>query len=112
MASIPAKHSTASQPPETIEQCFDRLAARWREETSHLSSSTRMAAHPAYQEIIALGPPVVPSLLRELARQPDHWFTALKAITGANPVDLADRGRIDKMAQAWLRWGQMAGYQW
>jgi hypothetical protein len=112
MASIPIKQPPSPQPAETVELRFQRLAARWRGETSHLSSSTQMAAHPAYQEIIALGPEVVPCLLRDLARQPDHWFTALKAITGANPVEPADRGRIDKMAEAWLRWGKEAGYRW
>jgi hypothetical protein len=70
-----------------------------------------MAAHPAYQEIIGMGPEVVPLLLADLARQPDHWFTALKAITGANPVDPADCGRIEKMAEAWLQWGRQNGYQ-
>jgi len=61
-----------------------------------------MADHPAYQEIISLGEAVVPLLLREVAREPDHWFSALKAITGANPVSPSDRGHIDKMAAAWL----------
>jgi hypothetical protein len=112
MASIPTKQTPAPPPGETVEQRFTRLAALWREETSHWSSSTKMAEHPAYQEIIALGPAVVPLLLRELSREPDHWFTALKAITGANPVDPADRGRIGKMAEAWLRWGREAGYRW
>jgi hypothetical protein len=72
-----------------------------------------MAAHPAYQEIIQMGPAVVPLILADLARQPDHWFSALKAITGANPsINPADRGRIDKLAEAWLRWGKENGYQW
>lgn len=44
-----------------------------------------MAMHPAYQRIIGLGPEVAPLLLRELERQPDHWFWALKALTGADP---------------------------
>jgi hypothetical protein len=112
MASIPIRQPASTQPAESIEERFERLAAIWREETSHLSSSTQMAAHPAYQEIIALGPEVVPLLLRDLAREPDHWFTALKTLTGANPVDPADRGRIDKMAEAWLKWGQASGYRW
>ena len=112
MASIPVKSTLNTQTTETVEDRFERLAAVWRDETSHLSSSTQMAAHPAYEEIIALGQDVVPLLLRELAREPDHWFTALKRITGANPVDPVDRGRIDKMAEAWLKWGKKAGYRW
>jgi hypothetical protein len=112
MASIRVDQASAKQPAETNQERFQRLASVWRAETSHLSSSTQMAAHPAYQEIISLGPEVVPLLLADLAKQPDHWFTALKTITGANPVDPADRGRIDKMAQAWLKWGTENGYRW
>ena len=54
MASIPA-----SEKAESVEQKFQRLAALWRAETAHLSSTTRMFNHPAYQEIIALGAPVM-----------------------------------------------------
>jgi hypothetical protein len=112
VASIPVGQTAAKPPDETLEERFHRLANIWRAATSHLSSSTRMAAHPAYQEIIGLGSAAVPLLLAELARQPDHWFSALKAITGANPVDPADRGRIDRMAAAWLKWGCENGYSW
>ena len=109
MASVPVP-ATVLPPLESLEDRFQRLAARWRSETAHYSSSTRMAEHPAYQEIIALGLPVVPLLLADLARQPDHWFAALKQITGANPIDPADRGRIDRMTAAWLAWGRANGY--
>jgi hypothetical protein len=102
MASIPA-----AQPVESVEQKFQRLAAVWRAETGHLSALTKMFDHPAYQEIIALGPDVVPSLLRDLAKEPEHWFAALRAITGAQPVPPEDRGRVDRMADAWLRWGRI-----
>ena len=107
MASVPA-----TEHAENVEQKFQRLAAVWRAETGHLSSTTQMFGHPAYQEIIALGPAVVPSLLRDLAQEPEHWFAALKTITGAQPVPPADRGQIDKMAEAWLRWAREHGYQW
>jgi hypothetical protein len=107
MASVPA-----AQQRESIEQKFQRLAAIWRAETGHLSSTSQMFSHPAYQEIIALGQDVVPLLLRDLAKEPDHWFAALWAITGAQPVPPEDRGRIDRMAEAWLRWAKEHGYQW
>ena len=87
----------ATQAAESVEQKFQRLAAVWRAETGHLSSLTKMVSHPAYQEIIALGPEVVPSLLRDLEREPDHWFAALRAITGAQPVPPEDRGRIEAL---------------
>jgi len=107
MASVPI-----AQQAESVEQKFQRLAAVWRAETGHLSSITRMCNHPAYQEIIALGHDVVPSLLRDLEKEPEHWFAALRAITGAQPVPPEDRGQIDMMAEAWLRWAKEHGYRW
>ena len=73
---------------------------------------TEMAMHPAYQEIIGMGELAVPLILAELERDPDHWFWALKAITGADPVPEHCRGHLEEMAQAWLRWGRMQGYEW
>jgi hypothetical protein len=101
-----------AQQVESVEQKFQRLTAVWRAETRHLSSTTKMFGHPAYQEIIAMGAQVVPSLLRDLEREPDHWFAALRAITGAQPVPPEDRGDITRMAAAWLRWAKDHGYQW
>src|SRR5258707_10481354 len=88
---------------------FRPLAAEWKDATALLSSTTAMVAHPAYQAIIALGPPVVPLLLQELQREPVHWFEALKAITGEDPVQPEDWGKVSKMASAWLAWGRTRG---
>jgi hypothetical protein len=73
------------QAPETLEQRFRRLAKAWKAGRSGLSTAKRMAAHPAYHEIFALGEPVVPLIIAEMEREPDHWFIALHAITGASP---------------------------
>ena len=44
-------------------------------------------------------------ILEELeGDDPDHWFPALEAITGANPVPESDFGNLAKMADAWLGW--------
>jgi hypothetical protein len=112
MSSQPTVETSPAPGPETTAQRFRRLADLWQRETWHFSSATRMAEHPAYREIISMGPAVVPLLLAELARQPDHWFAALQTITGANPVDPADRGHVDRMAAAWLAWGRANGYRW
>ncbi len=95
-----------------IEDKFRALAAHWKAETGFTSSTTEIAMHPAYQQIIGMGPAVVPLLLRELEQNLDHWFWALSAITGADPVPEASRGRIKEMAEAWLRWGREQGYRW
>jgi hypothetical protein len=66
--------------------------------------------HPAYQQIIGMGPSVIPFILQELAKEPNQWFWALRALTGVNPVPAFERGRIKNMAAAWLRWGREEGH--
>jgi hypothetical protein len=41
-----------------------------------------------------------------------HWFWALKAIAGVDPVAPEDRGRVEAMREAWLRWGREQGLRW
>ena len=45
---------------------FQELADRWQEETVFLSNSGRKNAHPAHQEIISMGEPVVPLILERM----------------------------------------------
>jgi hypothetical protein len=71
-----------------------------------MSSVTDMTTLPSYREIIGMGNQVVPWLLQELEREPGHWFNALAAITKADPVPAQDRGNVDKMTEAWLRWAK------
>jgi len=59
-----------------------------------------------YQEIIGIGRPALPMILNELKERPVHLFWALRAISGTNPVEPEDRGRIDKMREVWLEWGR------
>ncbi|MEG3846925.1 hypothetical protein QUB19_11260 [Microcoleus sp. B4-C5] len=95
-----------------IEVTFLELAEQWRRETGMMSLVTKMSMHPAYQRIIGMGQAVVPLILRELEQEPDHWFWALQAITGANPVESEQRGRLKQMAEAWIQWGRENGYRW
>lgn len=100
----------ASYQPETMREKFERLSMEWREDTAFLSSVQQMAMHPAYQEIIGMGPDAIPLILKDLERTQDHWSWALSAITGINSVCEEDRGIVSKMADSWLNWGRQAGY--
>jgi hypothetical protein len=93
MSTTPVK-PTPDTPAETVEERFRRLAAAWHRDTDYLSSMEESDGHPAYQEIIRLGPEVVPLLLRDLAANHTHWLTALEAITGARPVPVSAAGNI------------------
>ena len=95
---------------EASAQRFAALAARWRTETAALSSVSQIALHPAYQEIIGLGRTATPLILREMQRQPGHWFRALRAITGEDPVRPEQRGSVPEMTAAWLQWGGARGF--
>jgi hypothetical protein len=112
MTTTPAQSPGEAVPAESVEQRFRELEAIWRAETGYLSSYPKRFNHPAFQEIIRLGEPVVPLMLRDLERQPGLWVWALPAITGANPVADADAGKIGKMSEAWVRWGREKGYRW
>jgi hypothetical protein len=94
---------------EELEPRFRLLVKQWKKETAHLSSTSRMAKHPAYQEIIAMGMAAVPLLLAELRRSPDFWFPALRSITGENPVLPGSVEKVKEMAQAWIEWGRAKG---
>jgi len=101
----------AEQPEVQIsEDHFYELVARWRLETRTLSSTTDRALHSAYQDIIGMGKPVLPLIFRELSQRGGHWFWALRHITQENPVPQQDAGNIQKMREAWLRWGQEHHY--
>ena len=90
----------------SVENELQALVQQWKQACAFLSSTSAMVAHPAYQAIIELGQPVVPLLLRELEKEPVHWFEALKAITGDDPVSPTDWGNIPAMTSAWLVWGR------
>jgi hypothetical protein len=91
---------------------FETLVAEWKSTRAPSSSVSQLAMHPAYQQIIGLGPDVLPLIFRELTVAPAQWFWALRALTGENPVDEAHRGDIPKMTADWLGWGKQQGYEW
>jgi hypothetical protein len=68
-----------------------------------------MAMLRPYQEIIGMGLPVVPLILEELQAEPDHWYWALQAITGENPVPAEVDGDMRRIRDAWLEWGRQQG---
>ena len=91
---------------------FREHVERWKDETGHLSSMTRAIAHPSYLRIIGLAPKSTEHelerlLLHELEAEPDHWFAALTAITGEDPI--RPDYDFDAAVAAWLNWGREKG---
>jgi hypothetical protein len=102
----PIVRATDSTAP--VEQ-FETLAEQWKAAIALLSSTSAMVSHPAYQAIIALGPPVVTLLLREMKRASVHWFEALQAITGEDPIPREHWGNMPAMKADWLAWDRRKG---
>jgi hypothetical protein len=108
---LSASHGSDAPPTDEDARAeFERLARQWKEERGPTSSARRMAAHPAYRAIVAMGKTAIPLLRAELETEPDHWFVALHELTGADPVPKETRGRISEMATAWIRWGKENGF--
>lgn len=100
------KFGRAQYDQESLAERFQSLAEMWRSDCAYLSSTQEMVLHSAYQQIIGMGLSALPFIFAELERKPDHWFWALRAITGQDPVPLKHRGNIVEMAHAWLIWAQ------
>ena len=91
---------------------FLLLAEQWYEERGVTSSFSKMTSCPSYLRIIGMGPKAVPLIISQLKREgrnPDHWFVALQAITGEDPIREEARGNTVSMAQAWLDWAEKNG---
>ena len=86
---------------------FNELVAKWRRDTDHISSITKTVMHPCYQTIMAMGPPALPLILKELRDRGGHWFWALRFITRQNPAEGCVE--FDAARLAWLEWGRREG---
>ncbi len=111
MASPAIGSPPRDRPDAETEAKFRRLAAEWDQATCFFSSMQAAYEHPAYRQIIAMGPKIVPLLLRDLEQTNSHWFAALREITGANPAPSSAAGNVPKMVEAWLKWAR-ASSQW
>lgn len=94
---------------QDLERRFDDLAEKWTSETAHHSMMSSIVLHRSYQEIIGLGRDVLPLILKKLSVQPNHWFWALRMISGEDPVPACAVGKFDAMRDAWLDWGRKQG---
>jgi hypothetical protein len=105
-SQISSDFVVAFERSEPAEETFKRLADQWHSECLLSSSVTEICTNMAYQQIIGMGAEALPFIFRELQKEPDHWFWALQAITGENPVPKNAAGNLKAMASAWLEWGR------
>ena len=88
---------------------FAQLVKQWNVERNIVSSLSEIAMCPSYLMIIAMGETALPLIIAQLKREgddPDHWFVALEAITGNDPIPEEAYGDTLSMAEAWLSWAE------
>ena len=93
-----------------IEDEFNQLVSEWKSGRRRGVDVAQMVRHPAYERIINMGKPAIPLILKELERETDHWFPALRRITGVSPIPEGSKGNLAKMTRAWLNWGKDEAY--
>ena len=73
---VPVKiHSVAAEVPaakDDVSAKFNELAEKWIRETLRQSFVTQIVLHPSYQQIIGMGPVVLPLIFPRLVDQPNH----------------------------------------
>jgi hypothetical protein len=92
-----------------VQERFRTRLQKWKDDTKAISSTSQLVIHPEYQKIIGMGWQAVPLILDELKRSPTWLFWALVAIVDEDPVKDEDRGNLNAMAEAWIRWGASRG---
>jgi len=94
---------------DNLQARFLRLREEWIRGTADCSILSQIVLHPAYQQIIAMGPSVIPLILQSLVDETDHWFWALKVLNRGN--DVAEGSlTMREAAVSWIDWGRKGGY--
>jgi len=85
---------------------FRILAEKWKEQSRFFSFAQDRFRSEVYEEILKMGPDVLPFIVRDLEQSPGWWFHALKTLSGENPVPKEHQGNIHLMTQDWLQWAK------
>jgi len=82
---------------------FTELATDLKGRTAFVSSLSQIYEDSAYQEIIELGPDIVPDVIDELKSEPHPlWFGALAQLTGTDAAEGVDT--VEEALTKWLEW--------
>ncbi len=91
---------------QQVRKQFDFLNNTWQAETLFSSSINEIVNNSAYRSIINLGGDVLPLIINDLKTTENHWFYALEAITGYNPIKAENKGIVSLMKNDWIEWAE------
>ena len=93
-----------------LRSIFSELVANWKSETGGISSPDEICMHPAYQQIIGMGPAALPLIFEELSVNGGDWYWALCSITRHDPVPDESVGIASEMKTHWLDYASEHNY--
>jgi hypothetical protein len=90
-----------------VEYEFNKLSEKWEDETGAMSLSDQKI-NDTYLKIIALGPDVIPYMLKAMNGPygSPFWHTALRILTDENPVQSYELTKPNLIRQRWVDWGK------
>jgi len=84
---------------------FAEHAEKWEHDTSFMSSTTQIMAHPSAKEIINAGLDVVPCIIAHYQVSASvRWDIALQEIIGVCPYSKKNRGYVLSNRNSWVVW--------
>jgi hypothetical protein len=91
---------------QQLKKRFDFYNSIWKNETIFSSSISEITNNSAYRSIIGLGQEVLPFIIDDLKTNDNHWFYALEALTGQNPIKENHKGIVPLMKNDWIEWAK------
>ncbi len=91
---------------QQLKKRFDFYNSIWQSETIFSSSISEITNNSAYRSIIGLGQEVLPFIIDDLKNNDSHWFYALEALTGQNPIKENHKGVVPLMKKDWIEWAK------
>ena len=96
---------------DTVSQ-FEALAGQWSEHCREVAMSSNPAdslRHPAYRQLVQLGPAIVPQIMARIAEDDlVPWESVLEEITKVRFVDDPTNFNPQEVLQKRLKWWESA----
>jgi hypothetical protein len=95
-------------PSKAVTAHFEKLVFAWKALINVSSMIEDQVLTAPYQQLIGMGPAILPLIFTRLENHDEYWFWALVSITGEDPA--AETESFEEAKQAWLAWAHVHGY--
>lgn len=96
-----------NQATDDVGSKFKALAEQWSQHCRSVMFSSNIddyLNHPAYAQLVALGKPAIPFIMRSYLTDDLHWEFVLDDITGFHWIKDRHRFSPKLLKEQWLKW--------